>query len=1306
LEHSVFHRLSSILWGFIVVLIVLLAVYVSVGRMLTSMAGAFQKDILQELNYRVPFLIDARRVSGQWHSFTPFMVLNGLRLTVSGSSGQSIELSQGRVGLDIVGSLRTWTPQMTQLHLEGLALNGELTAEGQLRIKGFEGDTEIREWLENFLLNVEHVSLDGISLALTLPGGEQRRFDLDLQMSREGSYRRIEAKLSSTGGMQIFALAEGLGNPFEPEQFSGDAYLKLGSSDIGSVRGLLAARMPGVLVEGGIELELWSSWDEGKPAAQLRLNGDELLIVAADGSWQLPLDRVAFEASLVERKKNWGLFVSGLELAKDGVTVQVPRVQLDAWGETVRIRATEIPLAPLSAVLAGTDLASTAVADVLHILQPRGSLPALQLSVTDVGAPGEEWGLLANFQDVAVDSWKGAPGVTAASGYLELEAGGGFVVLDSQQFSMDFPSIYREPLYYDDFNGTININWNAEAVSLSSGLVSAQGAEGMARVLFGLNIPLVPSTVGLEMDLLVGLQDSHPVHRAKYVPDVLNQGLREWLAGSIGEGVIDEGAFLWRGSLTPAAASLRTVQLFFNIEDTELSYHPNWPALTNLDGMLLIDDSDVSVWSEHASLFDSDINQLSVETRVNDAGDIMLAVAGGLQGPAADGLAVINGAVIGGYVGHVFEDWRLSGSLATDLKLLMNLTDKSILPQVEVQTRWLDVDLDIQPGNLAIRGIGGDLTYSTGRGFSSSDLAGELWGHPLTARVGQRDPVGVEHGSTSQSTVAIDISTSVDIGDVRQWLNLDMLAFASNQTPVDIEVLVAPTEPPRVVIESALAGLSLDLPSPWNKSTATRMPFRLELQLGGESMLLGLDLDDSVKLNLDLLDGVPRSGALAFAREPAELRLGALQINGHVPQLDVDEWSRFIANYFLGDSNVLPAGESDAGEAAGLAIVIDKVHTDSLLIGGNRLNDVVFSMTTAEGRWQASAETGWLRGSFNLGVDDAPSQLDISYLDLSGLGELQLSGEDPERPLELPDLEVNIAGLYHGVRSLGNIAFDLGSNGGLIYADNITGDFAGMQLLATQPGQLRWRQGEESRTEFQAALHFTDLGQTLTRLGYQKILETDEGRFDLALEWPGGPQDFSLLEGSGSLRVDIEHGRFLDAPSGASGTLRVVSILNLAEMVRRLSLSHMFESGISFDQVDGEVFLHAGTIEVAAMEVQGGASSFAFSGVSEVEGQTLGGELVVTLPVANNLPWVAALTVGLPVAAGVFLLSKVFEEQVDRLTSAVYLTTGTWDDPEVKFDRIFDDSAHVIGPVAAQATAAGQPPERVEPATAGQAGEP
>jgi hypothetical protein len=43
------------------------------------------------------------------------------------------------------------------------------------------------------------------------------------------------------------------------------------------------------------------------------------------------------------------------------------------------------------------------------------------------------------------------------------------------------------------------------------------------------------------------------------------------------------------------------------------------------------------------------------------------------------------------------------------------------------------------------------------------------------------------------------------------------------------------------------------------------------------------------------------------------------------------------------------------------------------------------------------------------------------------------------------------------------------------------------------------------------------------------------------------------------------------------------------------------------------------------------------------------------------------------------VISKLFTRQMDRFSSAVYQVEGPWDDPEVNFQRIFDDSAELPG---------------------------
>jgi len=51
------------------------------------------------------------------------------------------------------------------------------------------------------------------------------------------------------------------------------------------------------------------------------------------------------------------------------------------------------------------------------------------------------------------------------------------------------------------------------------------------------------------------------------------------------------------------------------------------------------------------------------------------------------------------------------------------------------------------------------------------------------------------------------------------------------------------------------------------------------------------------------------------------------------------------------------------------------------------------------------------------------------------------------------------------------------------------------------------------------------------------------------------------------------------------------------------------------------------------------------------------------------------LIAGLPAAAAVYVVSKLFTRQLDRFSSAVYHVEGPWNEPEVNFQRIFDDSA-------------------------------
>ena len=1280
LKPSLFHKLSNVLWVFIVGFIVLLAIYVSVGRMLASLSSNYQQAILQELNHRLPFLVEARRVSAEWHSFTPVLVLEDLRLTLPTAPNHPLELAGGRVGLDVAGSLRARTLKTSLLQLRGLSLAGQLTPDGQLRIRGFEaGDQDLADWAEEFLRTVDQVSLDKLRLALSLPSGEQRQFELDLALLRDGSRRWLQAQLVSSRGLRVQAAGEGVGNPFDPAAFAGQMYLDVGATEVGTLLELGRDHLPALKLSGALGLQAWLAWERGEPSLETRFELNELLLAAADDSWALPLDRLAFAASAQQRQQRWGLSIADLELTRGEAQLLVPRVQLDARGATLRLRAAGLPLAPLSALAGDTEALPAAAREVIRTLSASGRLSSVQLDITDINTPLDDWTLRGDFDQLAVQPWHGAPGVAGASGYLSLAPGGGLVVLDSRQFSMNFPTVYRQPLAYEDFYGTIHINWDEEAVRLSSGLVQAAAAEGPVRVLFGLSVPLVENPNGVEMDLLVGLEGSRPVHRGKYIPYILDAGLLGWLERSIGAGEIVQGGFLWRGSLLPDAAQLHTVQLFFNIEDTALDYHPDWPALAAVDGTVLIDDSNVSVWAASARLLDSRVRDLGVEVWQDPAGQLLLAVRGHISGPAEDGLAAINDSPLGAAAGGAFSRWEVTGELDTDLSLLLNLSDSTDPPGVDLTARLDAVDLEIMPGKLPLRGISGELAYRSPAGFFATGLSGQLWGRALRAAIDQC-PVpaaDAEAGSGGGPATCIDLSSSVAMDDIRSWLGQDWLAFGRGAAAVEAQLLVAPDSPLRLSLQSSLAGVSLDLPDPWAKAAAGQRQLQLDMSISREGSELAVALEGGMAARLALAgtesaNGALQAASIAFGRQPDALAAGEFRFGGQLQQVDVAQWRSFYDSYL----NPQAAAGGAAQAPLSLQLAIPDLRVEQLQWRGSELGAVAVQLAAQDGRRRASLQADWLRGEWlSPAAAGERTSLHISHLDLDWLESLELDPSEREDILEVPAMAVRVEGLQRDGQPLGGLAFDLRSDGANLHADAITGELAGLQLLPEEPGRFSWRQGADSRSSIEASAHFGNLAGTLEKFGYQNVIETDSGRFDVALAWPGAPQDFALEAASGSVRVDIREGHFPEVSAGASGTLRVVSILNLAEIVQQLSLSHMFESGIPFNTIEGEAVLQGGTIEVRDMAVQGGASSFQFSGVSEVASQSLDGELVVTLPVANNLPWVAALTAGLPVAAGVFVLSKLFESQVNRLTSLVYTTTGSWDEPVVKFDRVFDDSA-------------------------------
>ena len=91
------------------------------------------------------------------------------------------------------------------------------------------------------------------------------------------------------------------------------------------------------------------------------------------------------------------------------------------------------------------------------------------------------------------------------------------------------------------------------------------------------------------------------------------------------------------------------------------------------------------------------------------------------------------------------------------------------------------------------------------------------------------------------------------------------------------------------------------------------------------------------------------------------------------------------------------------------------------------------------------------------------------------------------------------------------------------------------------------------------------------------------------------------------------------------------------------------------------------------MFIEGSGSLIRVSGTVDLDSGALDNQMIVTLPLNQSLPWYAAyLALANPAAGvGVLVANRIFDQQIENLSSGKYLITGTLDEPQVEFDTIF-----------------------------------
>src|SRR5210317_2160918 len=95
--------LSRVLWRMIVALIVFLAVYVSLGRLLAANFDYLGEFVTNKIDDALPLSMKVDRTSLRWHAFSPILVLESAEIIAidSNASVNTIRFESADLKLDV-----------------------------------------------------------------------------------------------------------------------------------------------------------------------------------------------------------------------------------------------------------------------------------------------------------------------------------------------------------------------------------------------------------------------------------------------------------------------------------------------------------------------------------------------------------------------------------------------------------------------------------------------------------------------------------------------------------------------------------------------------------------------------------------------------------------------------------------------------------------------------------------------------------------------------------------------------------------------------------------------------------------------------------------------------------------------------------------------------------------------------------------------------------------------------------------------------------------------------------------------------
>ncbi len=1219
----------------------------------------FHADIAAAAAYSIGRPVTIDRIEADWSGLRPRLLLSGVKILD--------ERGQAALEFPRLRNTIAWTTLFTgelrfySLELDSPNLLIHRDSQGRLYVAGIlsgeqagvQSDAAGADWLLHQSRIAVHngniVWQDDLRQAPAITLGQ-----VDLLIDNRGDHHRFALRASPPADLsgRIDLRGDLYGASFTAlDEWRGEVYAQLDRLDA---------------LAWGKWFPLPDAFKSGKGGARVWLGVEQGRIVQADAdvamydvSAQLAeglpqIDLTSLSGRLGWKQSEAGLEVSTNRLAlrmSDGFRLKPTDLFLRVSpGESYRsasgeVRANAIELADINNLLRYLPLKGDVKARLLE-LSPQGRVSELQASWQGDMEHLAHYRLRARFENIGLQQVGTQPGFSGLSGEVDGSDSAGKLQVDSRSLKVLAPDFLSEPLSFDQAEARLDWQRSARGWDLKLNDAQLRNADLEGTVYGGYQMDGGPGVA----DLTINLTRASVKHAVRYIPvHAFDQATYRWLQTGLQDGLASSFVMRVRGDLRNFPFPDGKNGLFkieAKASDVAIEFDPGWPHIEHALTDLLIQGRSLEVRASTAMTGGAAVRNVSVVLPDTLADTLVMQVKGEAADATQRCLDYITKSPVRGYLDGYTDDIRATGDGL--LKLQLDIPLRGDAPvKVAGSYHFSDNDVDLGEHVPLLRHVKGTLSF-TSDSLQANDIRAEALGGPAHISLRSENGVLLTHASGKLNADSLPESYSYPL--LRR-----LHGTADWVTEVKVKGKLAD-----VLVTSDLRGLASDLPQPFAKAAADRVPLRFEQKdLNPRQDEFRLRYGDVV--SADLMRSAAsqgsraiRRGAVVLGKSDAKATREGIWVSGSLPQFALEGWSGW---------SELPDREGVMPNIAGINVTVDKVYgygnvVHQLNIGGSGRNGLISTRLSSRELngdliWQPQEE-----GKLLVRLKNAT--LGGSADEYAATKTVQAVGA-PEKPAprSLPVIDVAVDKLVWKGRQLGRLELLLKGRDGDVLLDNLR--------LTNPDGVLnangKWSPAPE-RTSLSARLEIANAGKILTRSGYPESLKDGSGTLECDMSWSGTPDEFNYASLNGKLRLNTGKGRFLQVNPGAAKLLGVLSLQSVPKRIT-LDFNDVFSPGFEFDSIIGDADIEHGLLKTSDFIMTGAAAKVTLAGQIDLEHETQNIKVRVFPTIGDNVS-LLSFAAGPTVGVSVLLANKLLRDPLDKLVAFDYNVSGSWADPKVE----------------------------------------